>query len=214
LGGHHVLCDRKRVSAREHVHHEQYRLFTILSHVVVGLVSGSDPTGHRVYLALTPARRTVACSCALYCTYSATEILLTACSERCRLCHLPTLPVNRRDGNRFPNSGDHCGTVAYANQSYNTCGPNGDSTTSPDEYANTSLSSYRNNPWDYTFTNTGKPLFKPNTAICNYLACIPSFWTSTNSYVDECADGMFSHSGGVQGACSHHGGEATVVYEP
>lgn len=28
-----------------------------------------------------------------------------------------------------------------------------------------------------------------------------------NGYVVECADGTFSHSGGIQGACSHHGGE-------
>ncbi len=29
-----------------------------------------------------------------------------------------------------------------------------------------------------------------------------------NGSVVQCADGTYSHSGGIQGACSHHGGEA------
>jgi hypothetical protein len=37
--------------------------------------------------------------------------------------------------------------------------------------------------------------------------CIPNFPNGTGTIV-QCADGTYSHSGGRQGACSHHGGEA------
>jgi hypothetical protein len=70
------------------------------------------------------------------------------------------------------------------------------------------------NPWDYTLTDTGNILWNPNPAICNYLNCIPSFWDHTNGYVDECSDSTFSHSGGVRGDCSYHGGEVQPVYQP
>jgi hypothetical protein len=70
------------------------------------------------------------------------------------------------------------------------------------------------NPWDYTLVNTGHILYQPNAAVCDYLTCIASFWDHTNGYVDECQDGEFSHSGGIQGACSHHGGENQPVYQP
>ena len=70
------------------------------------------------------------------------------------------------------------------------------------------------NPWDYTLTNTGNLLYNPNSDVCAYLNCIPSFWQHTNGYVDECVDGTFSHSGGVRGACSYHGGESQPVYQP
>jgi hypothetical protein len=37
-------------------------------------------------------------------------------------------------------------------------------------------------------------------------ACIPSFGAGHGTIV-QCADGMWSHSGGRSGACSDHGGE-------
>jgi hypothetical protein len=40
---------------------------------------------------------------------------------------------------------------------------------------------------------------------CDAHACIPSFDQGNGSIV-QCADGMWSHSGGIQGACSYHGG--------
>jgi hypothetical protein len=42
---------------------------------------------------------------------------------------------------------------------------------------------------------------------CDTHACIPSFEEGTGSIV-QCADGMWSRSGGRPGACSHHGGVA------
>lgn len=74
------------------------------------------------------------------------------------------------------------------------------------------------NPWCYTFNNTGKLIYNPPSNFCQAqggpFPCIPSFWQHTNGYVDECQDGTYSHSGGVQGACSYHGGELRPLYAP
>ena len=67
------------------------------------------------------------------------------------------------------------------------------------------------NPWDYTF-QSGNLIYNPPVTFCEYFNCIPSFWESTNGYVDECYDGTYSHSGGVTGACSRHGGEFRPLY--
>lgn len=67
------------------------------------------------------------------------------------------------------------------------------------------------NPWGYDFT-PGNLIYNPPETFCDYFDCIPSFWTSTNGYVDECNDDMYSHSGGRSGACSHHGGEMRPLY--
>jgi hypothetical protein len=67
------------------------------------------------------------------------------------------------------------------------------------------------NPWGYNF-NTGNLIYNPPATICDYFNCIASFWKSTNGYVDECNDGTYSHSGGVTGACSRHGGEMRPLY--
>jgi hypothetical protein len=37
-------------------------------------------------------------------------------------------------------------------------------------------------------------------------ACIPNFPDGHGTVV-QCADGEYSHAGGLSGACSHHGGE-------
>ena len=70
------------------------------------------------------------------------------------------------------------------------------------------------NPWCYTFTNTGKYITSPPSSFCSYFNCIASFWTSTNGYVEQCQDLTFSHSGGVSGSCSHHGGNLRPLYRP
>ena len=41
---------------------------------------------------------------------------------------------------------------------------------------------------------------------CTSHACIPNF-PNGNGYIVQCADGEWSHSGGLSGACSYHGGE-------
>jgi hypothetical protein len=43
-------------------------------------------------------------------------------------------------------------------------------------------------------------------AFCETHSCIAHFGSGTG-YIVQCADGMWSHSGGLQGACSWHGGE-------
>jgi hypothetical protein len=69
-----------------------------------------------------------------------------------------------------------------------------------------------NNPWCYTFTNTGKLIYDPNAAFCSYFNCISSFWNGSG-YVVECNDGDYSKSGGKTGVCSgSHGGLKRNLY--
>lgn len=62
------------------------------------------------------------------------------------------------------------------------------------------------NPWNYNFCSGGSTISSPPGTFCSYFNCIKSFWQSTNGYVMQCQDGMYSHSGGVSGSCSQHGG--------
>ncbi|HEX6539398.1 MAG TPA: hypothetical protein VF155_09480 [Candidatus Dormibacteraeota bacterium] len=67
------------------------------------------------------------------------------------------------------------------------------------------------NPWNYNFCGGGL-ITSPPGSFCRYFDCIPSFSQSTNGYVVECADGMFSHAGGRSGACSSHGGVSRPLF--
>lgn len=66
------------------------------------------------------------------------------------------------------------------------------------------------NPWGYNF-NLGKLIYSPPAAFCSYFSCINNF-PNGHGYVVECHDGEFSKSGGVQGACSYHGGVLRPLY--
>jgi hypothetical protein len=68
------------------------------------------------------------------------------------------------------------------------------------------------NPWGYNFCS-GAVIDSPPSNFCDYFDCIPSFWESTNGYVDQCVDGTYSHSGGVSHACSYHDGEKRPLYQ-
>jgi hypothetical protein len=46
-----------------------------------------------------------------------------------------------------------------------------------------------------------------DSQFCSSHACIPNF-PNGNGYIIQCVDGEWSHSGGLSGACSDHGGEA------
>ncbi len=67
------------------------------------------------------------------------------------------------------------------------------------------------NPWGYNF-RSGRLIYDPPIDFCYYFDCIASFWDSTNGYVEQCADKMFSHSGGRSGSCSWHGGNYRPLY--
>jgi hypothetical protein len=71
---------------------------------------------------------------------------------------------------------------------------------------------YPLNPWCYSVTSGGSVIYSPPSNLCDYLNCISSFWSSTNGYVIQCADGEFSHSGGVSGSCSTHDGNWRPLY--
>lgn len=69
------------------------------------------------------------------------------------------------------------------------------------------------NPWGYNFSCCNH-IYSPPSNFCDYFNCIPSFWQHTNGYVEECKDGEYSHSGGVQGSCSYHGGNWRPLLRP
>jgi hypothetical protein len=52
-----------------------------------------------------------------------------------------------------------------------------------------------------------------DTKFCEEHSCIGSFATEEGTVV-ECSDGTYSHAGGISGACSSHGGEASGSSEP
>ncbi len=47
-----------------------------------------------------------------------------------------------------------------------------------------------------------------DTKFCEEHHCIGEFTTEDGTVV-ECSDGTYSHAGGISGACSDHGGEAS-----
>jgi hypothetical protein len=49
------------------------------------------------------------------------------------------------------------------------------------------------------------PGAEEDPGFCDTHDCIPNFDNGNGSVV-QCADGTYSHSGGIRGACSHHGG--------
>jgi hypothetical protein len=57
----------------------------------------------------------------------------------------------------------------------------------------------------------GSLISAPPGNFCAYFACIGNFWNG-RGYVEECQDGMFSKSGGIQGSCSYHGGNQRPLY--
>jgi len=66
------------------------------------------------------------------------------------------------------------------------------------------------NPWGYNFSS-GNYITAPPSAFCSYFNCIASFWNG-HGYVEECQDATYSLSGGIQGSCSHHGGDLRPLY--
>ncbi len=66
------------------------------------------------------------------------------------------------------------------------------------------------NPYGLNLCGKGHLVYSPPAGVCNYFNCIANFPNGTG-YMTECSDGMYSMSGGRQGACSYHGGESTAV---
>jgi endonuclease YncB( thermonuclease family) len=69
------------------------------------------------------------------------------------------------------------------------------------------------NPWSYTYCG-GQTIKSPPANLCSIFACITSFWNQTRGYVMQCRDGLLSHSGGIRGSCSYHGGNSRPLYAP
>lgn len=82
--------------------------------------------------------------------------------------------------------------------------------TAPAATPRPSCQAVNHNPWCYTFS-PGNLIYHPPAAFCTYFPCLSSFWNG-RGYVNECVDGAYSKSGGIQGDCSHHGGELRPLY--
>lgn len=67
------------------------------------------------------------------------------------------------------------------------------------------------NPYGYNLCGNGHKITDPDSGVCNYFSCIDNFWNG-RGYMVECADGMYSMSGGIEDVCSYHGGVASTVY--
>lgn len=66
------------------------------------------------------------------------------------------------------------------------------------------------NPYGYNFCGRGGYVTSPPAEVCSYFDCIANFFNG-HGYMVECNDGTYSMSGGIRGACSHHGGEDRAV---
>jgi len=61
-------------------------------------------------------------------------------------------------------------------------------------------------PSDYEYPDDYEPDYESSYSdFCDAHDCIPNF-DNGNGYLVQCEDGSWSHSGGIQGACSWHGG--------
>ena len=67
------------------------------------------------------------------------------------------------------------------------------------------------NPYGYNFCGKGGYITSPQSEVCSYFNCIANFFNG-HGYMVECKDATYSMSGGISGACSHHGGEDRPVY--
>ena len=88
---------------------------------------------------------------------------------------------------------------------YSQC-DGGTGTTTPDSSAPVEPDYYLPSGQDGSDTS-GVPVPDPgdDPSFCDTHTCIPNYDNGSGSTV-QCEDGTYSHSGGIQGACSHHGG--------
>jgi len=68
------------------------------------------------------------------------------------------------------------------------------------------------NPFGYDFCPPADLIYNPAPTFCQYFNCIPGFWNNNTGYVEECADGGYSHLGGHHDACVHNGGDQRPLY--
>jgi hypothetical protein len=85
---------------------------------------------------------------------------------------------------------------------YTECDDTGSRTGSPATAPDSSATPPDYAPDDSDVPDAGT---EDDPGFCDTHDCIPNFDNGNGSIV-QCADGTYSHSGGIQGACSHHGG--------
>jgi hypothetical protein len=106
-----------------------------------------------------------------------------------------------RTGGRWTASNLHIEKTGGGSErtDYAQCDNNAGTTTSPDASAPAEP--------DYAPVDPAQPDpgADEDPGFCDTHDCIPNFDNGNGSVV-QCSDGTYSHSGGIQGACSHHGG--------
>lgn len=83
-------------------------------------------------------------------------------------------------------------------------------TAQPSTPAAESLCRAPKNPYHLNLCGRGSLVYKPPSDVCAYFDCIANFSNGTG-YMVQCQDGMYSMSGGLRGACSHHDGVRIAV---
>lgn len=113
-----------------------------------------------------------------------------------------------------------CGAAATPSDTATTTAPTAFAVTAITQQATTSttrthpgVTGVNGNPWGYNYSCCHL-IRHPAGSICTYFSCIKSFWRQTRGYVEQCRDGMISHSGGRRGSCSWHGGNQRPLYQP
>lgn len=76
----------------------------------------------------------------------------------------------------------------------------------------TGLCGAPSNPFGLTLCSSGQLVTSPPSGVCSYFNCIASF-AGGKGYMEECADGTYSMSGGREGVCTDHGGPSRPVYQ-
>ena len=76
----------------------------------------------------------------------------------------------------------------------------------PEEHTEGEANSEPTPTEEHPETEKEAPSEAEHGGFCSTHSCIPSY-EDGNGYPVECADGEWSKSGGIQGACSDHGGE-------
>jgi hypothetical protein len=69
------------------------------------------------------------------------------------------------------------------------------------------------NPWGFNAICCHRIYQEPPTLCDYYFSCIDNF-SNEDGYVAICRDGMLTHAGGINGACTYHRGVRGPLYSP
>lgn len=69
------------------------------------------------------------------------------------------------------------------------------------------------NPWNYNYEpEANHYVYNDPPTFCRYFKCATPFGSTTDGFVVECNDGLYTHDGGKNTACTGHGGVKHALY--